>query len=91
VCSGIIWWKEQEQSGNLLEIVKPNNDLPNQEKNQYWTVYWWEMGALFTQEADLTSEREVVKTAQIPECVGTKTSNGSLFEMRNWDVVNENL
>jgi len=49
------------------------------------------MGALFTQEADLTSEREVVKTAQIPECVGTKTSNGSLFEMRNWDVVNENL
>jgi len=31
---------------------KPNSDLPNQEKNQYWTVYWWETKALYTQGMD---------------------------------------
>jgi len=27
---------------------KPRNDLPNQEKNQYWTVYRWKGRALHT-------------------------------------------
>jgi len=24
-----------------LRWAKTQDDLPNQEKNQYWTVYWW--------------------------------------------------
>jgi len=27
----------------------PSDDLANQEKNQYWTVYWFEQGALYTE------------------------------------------
>jgi len=41
---------------------KPNNDLPNQEKNQYRTVYWWETETLYTGDGsrfDWTSEREL--------------------------------
>jgi len=26
------------------ESKNTSEDLPNQEKNQYWTVYWWEKG-----------------------------------------------
>jgi len=45
---------------------KPNNDLPNQEKNQYWTVYWLETWALNTQgvqikEIDWSSGREATE------------------------------
>jgi len=31
------------------EGKNPSEDLPIQEKNQYWTVYWWETGALYTE------------------------------------------
>jgi len=27
------------------ESKNTHEDLPNQEKNQYWTDYWWETGA----------------------------------------------
>jgi len=53
-------WKSEEDFG------KPNCDLPNQEKNQYWIVYWCETWALFTQETDqellIGPLREVEKT-----------------------------
>jgi len=41
VTSAVLWSGRDER--------KPNIDLPNQEKNQYWRVYWWETGALYTQ------------------------------------------
>jgi len=31
---------------------KPNKDLSNQEKNQFWTVYWWDTETLYTQGID---------------------------------------
>jgi len=49
---GVIWGKEQEWCGNLIKVVKSNDDLSNQEMNQYWTVYWWEIGALCTHKTD---------------------------------------
>jgi len=30
------------------ESRNPGEDLPNQEKNQNWTIYWWEQGASYT-------------------------------------------
>jgi len=33
------WWSPQSR--------KESNDLPNLEKNQYWTIYWWKTGALY--------------------------------------------
>jgi len=36
--------------GMKAESKNSSEDLPNQEKNQYWTVYWWEIGALYTKE-----------------------------------------
>jgi len=34
-----------------MKIWQTKSDLPNQEKNPYWTVYWWETWALYKQEA----------------------------------------
>jgi len=42
--SVVLWSGRDEQ--------KPNNDLFNQEKNQYWTVYWGVTGTLCTQGRD---------------------------------------
>jgi len=41
---------------------KPNNDLPNQEKNQYCSVYWYETWALYMyKEDDRTSRIEAME------------------------------
>jgi len=29
------------------ESKNPSEDLSNQEKNQYWTIYWWGTGTLY--------------------------------------------
>jgi len=48
--SGGIKPKTEITSVDLMEADSrnPSEDLPNQEKNQYWTVYWWEAGVLYT-------------------------------------------
>jgi len=38
----------QKLRANIEMSEYPNDDLPNQEKNQYLTFYWWESGALRT-------------------------------------------
>jgi len=40
VTSAVLWSGRDERD--------PNNDLPNLEKNQYWTVYWWITETLYT-------------------------------------------
>jgi len=46
------WVKSKVETANVVRMkAKSKNlsvDLPNQEKNQYWTVYWWEIGTLYT-------------------------------------------
>jgi len=52
-CGSVIRQRESKSvQKSVGDFGKPNIDLPNQEKNQYWTVYWWEIWALYTQESD---------------------------------------
>jgi len=86
-------WGLMGREREFVEIsLRPIHDLPNQEKNRYWTVYWWETWALYAQETDqellIGPLREIEKTA---EHMGMKTNDGSLIEMRNYRVVNNNL
>jgi len=39
----------------------PSEDLPNQEKNQYWTVYWWETGPLYTKGEKGSNQKDLIK------------------------------
>jgi len=34
--------------GDASAGYNSSEDLPNQEKNQYWTIYWWGSEALYT-------------------------------------------
>jgi len=47
LASSALWGVEPKAEtasvkGMKAESKNPSEDLPNQEKNQYWTVYWWE-------------------------------------------------
>jgi len=35
---------KDEIAGDDEMSKNPSDDLPNQEKNQYWTVHWWKQG-----------------------------------------------
>jgi len=45
-----ITMNRRETEVRAMSVVSdnPGDGLPNQEKNQYRTVYWWETGALYT-------------------------------------------
>jgi len=65
-----------------VESKNPSKDLPNQEKNQYWTVNWWETGALYTKIKGGSDQKDWIKKItdlleegelkQQEECVGMK-------------------
>jgi len=57
---------------------KPNHDLPNQEKNQYWTVYWQGTDQEWSEDLSERGERKLASDGQ--NKVGIKMNNGSLFE-----------
>jgi len=33
-------------------VVEVDSDLPNQEKNQYWTIYWQKQGVNYIQNSE---------------------------------------
>jgi len=41
-----------ETASVKVKSKDPSEDLPHQEKNQYWTVYWLEKGALYTKSKE---------------------------------------
>jgi len=76
---------------------KPSDKLPNQDMNQYWTVYWWETVTMYTKGADRKTFRSLGRGwteigANANNTVGMKSINSSLFEMNyfRWVMITIN-
>jgi len=75
------------------DFGKPNNDLPNQEKNLFIDGKY----ELYVHKRPIKNawldlwERGYRKLAQMPEHLRMKTNNTSLFKMSNYGVANKNV
>jgi len=49
----------RRQNDKMSQSIEcPIEDLPNQEKNQYWIVYWLETGAFYIQKGDKETDQQ---------------------------------
>jgi len=60
------------------ESSNPSEDLPNQEKNLYWTVYWWEKAALYTKVKEGSDQKGWIKKNGGPLRRGQTESGGEV-------------
>jgi len=47
--------------GMKAKCKNPSEGLSNQEKNQYWTVYWWEIRGLYTKVKEGSHQKDWIK------------------------------